>query len=247
MAEVGTKLFLGDKLIETVFLGDGTTLVSPFVLPQTGIVTNGLILYFDTTNTACYPGSGTNVFNLVAGQDITGSLVNGVTYKDNYLQFNGTNQYMNVPATLLDYRNATSTVMGASRYADTSGNSRVISTGDVAASNWLLGHFLDTTLNYYVNGTVAGTPGGPNDTNWRIYTGTADPIGDKYSFYVNGVSNVIDSTAGSNGPYGFQVGRNSNDSEYSSGSLAVLMLYNRVLSGTEIAQNYDVLKSIVGL
>jgi hypothetical protein len=246
MAEVGTSIFLGDKLIETIFLGDGNTLISPFILPETGIVTNGLILYFNTTLTACYPGSGTNVFNLVAGQDITGSLVNGVTYKDNYLQFNGTTQYMNVPTTLLDYRSGTSTVMGASRYADTSDNGRVISTGDVAASNWLLGHFSNTTLNYYPNGEVQ-LNNGPNDTNWRIYAGTGDTATDKWSLYVNGEVNTLDSSAGAAGPYGFQIGRNSNSSEYSSGSLAILMLYNRVLSGAEVAQTYDVLKSTVGL
>lgn len=214
--------------------------------PAAGIVTNGLILYFDTTNSACYPGSGTSVFNLVAGQAITGSLVNGVTYKNGYLQFNGTNQYMDVPATSLDYRTGTSTVMGASRYADTTGNGRVIASVNVSTSNWLLGHFNDTTLNYYAGGTIQ-LNNGPNDTNWRIYAGTANTSTDKWSLYVNGAVNTLDSAGGATGPYGFGVGRNSNGTEYSSGSLAILMLYNRVLSGAEITQNYDALKSVVGL
>jgi hypothetical protein len=214
--------------------------------PAAGVVTSGLILYFDTTQTACYPGSGTNVFNLVAGQAITGSLVNGVTYKDNYLQFNGTNQYMDVPTTLLNYVSGTSTCMGASRYADTAGNGRVISTGGVATSNWLLGHFGNTTLNYYAGGTIL-LNNGPNDTNWRIYTGTANTSTDRWDFYVNGVNSVTSSTAGATGPFGFNIARNQNNTEYSSGSMAILMLYNRVLSPAEVTQNYDALKSVVGL
>jgi hypothetical protein len=216
------------------------------VAPPAVVVTNGLILYFDTTNTACYPGSGADVFNLVAGQAITGSLVNGVTYKDNYLQFNGTNQYMDVPSTLLNYTSGTSTCMGATRYADTSGNGRIMSALNTATSNWLLGHFNNTTLNYFAGGTIL-LNNGPNDTNWRIYTGTANTSTDRYDFYVNGVNSVTSSAGGATGPFGFSVGRNSNNTEYSSGSLAVLMLYNRVLSPAEVTQNYDALKGIVGL
>jgi hypothetical protein len=249
MAFIGTNVFLGNTLIGQSFLGENVISYSPFDVPTTAsisIVTDGLILYFNTTQTACYPGSGTDVFNLVAGQAITGSLVNGVTYKDNYLQFNGTNQYMDVPFTSLDYRLGASTVMGAARYADTSGNGRIISSVNTGFSNWLLGHYADTTLNYYPGGTVQ-LVNGPNDTNWRIYAGTGDTATDKWSLYVNGAVNTLDSNGGTSGPYGFSIGRNSNSTEWSSGSLAILMVYNRVLTGAEITQNYDALKSTVGL
>ena len=207
MAFIGTNIFFGDKFIGQSYLGEDKVEFSPFDKDAgTGIITNGLILYFDTTQTACYPGSGTNVFNLVAGQPITGSLVNGVTYKNNYLQFNGTTQYMDVPATLLDYRSGQSTVMGASRYADTSDNGRIISTGNVAFSNWLLGHYSNTTVNYYPNGEVK-LNNGPNDTNWRIYAGTGNTATDKWSLYVNGQVDTLDSSGGANGTYGFQIGR----------------------------------------
>ena len=245
------NVFLGNSLIGRTYLGNNEISYTPYEPPvPISIVTNGLILYFNTTQTACYPGSGTNVFNLVAGQAITGSLVNGVTYKDNFLQFNGTNQYMDVPTTSLNYVTGTSTVMGASRYADTSGNGRMISVSNIQTSNWLLGHYADSTLNYYAGGAIAGTPGGPNDTNWRIYTGTANTSTDRWDFYVNGVNSVTSSTAGSTGPFGFNIGVSNNNgtrTEWSSGSLAILMLYNRVLSPEEVTQNYNALKSTVGL
>jgi hypothetical protein len=228
---------------------------APAAAAALNIVTSGLILYMDSTNAASYPGTGTSVFNLVAGYPITGSLVNGVTFKDNYLQFNGTNQRFTIPINAgtnysLLYTTGSSTVMGAARYADTAGNGRMISTANVQTSNWLLGHFSNTTLNYYAEGTIAGTPGGPNDTNWRIYTGTANVPGDVYNFYVNGALDTGPSSGGARGPSGFDNGVSNNNgalTEWSSGSLAFIMLYNRVLTAAEITQNYDALKSKVGL
>jgi hypothetical protein len=214
--------------------------------PAADVVTNGLIIYMDATNAASYPGSGASIFNLVAGQVYTGSLVNSPTYKDNYIQLNGTNQYISIPHP--GYVSGTSTVMGANRYADTSGNGRMFS-GGVSGNNWLLGHFQNTTLNYFSNGTVAGVPGGPNDTNFRVYTGTAATGTDRYDFYVNGVNSVTSSTAGGGGlNTPLNVGRQGeNNTEYSSGSFAFVLIYNRVLSPAEVTQNYDALKSKVGL
>jgi hypothetical protein len=223
--------------------------------PAASIVTSGLVLYMDATNAASYPGTGASIFNLVAGKPITGSLVNTPTYKDNYIQFNGTNQYIDIPLNSgtdysLLYTTGSSTVMGATRYADTSGNGRMISSINIQTSNWLLGHFNNTTLNYFCEGAIVGVPGGPNDTNWRIYAGTANVPGDVYNFYVNGALNTGPSSAGSRGPAGFNIGVSNNNgtrTEWSSGSFAFVMLYNRVLTAAEITQNYDALKSQVGL
>ena len=214
--------------------------------PAPSIVTNGLIIYMDATDAASYPGSGTSIFNLVAGQVYTGSLVNSPTYKDTYIQLNGTNQYISIPHP--GYTTGTATIMGATRYADTSGNGRMFS-GGVSGNNWLLGHFSNTTLNYYAGGVVAGVPGGPNDTNWRVYTGTQSTATSRWDFYVNGVNSVTSSTGGA---YGLNtplnVGRQGeNNTEYSSGSFAFVLIYNRVLSPAEVTQNYNALKSKVGL
>lgn len=222
--------------------------------PAPAIVTSGLVLYMNVTDPACYPGTGASVFNLVAGYPITGSLVNTPTYKDNFLQFNGTNQYFQIPLNSgtnysLLFTTGSSTVMGASRYADTSGNGRIISSANIQTSNWLLGHFGNTTVNYYAEGTIQ-LNNGPNDTNWRIYAGTANVPGDAYNLYVNGALNTGPSTGGARGPAGFEIGVSNNNgtrTEWSSGSLAFVMLYNRVLTAAEVTQNYDALKSTVGL
>lgn len=246
MAFIGTNIFLGNNLIGQAYLGNERVVPNPFNVPEgPSIVTDGLVLYMNSNIAASYPGSGAEWFNLVAGVPITASLINGVTYKDGFLQTNGTNQYISIPvgsgATSLNLN--PSTAMGATRYADTSGNGRMMSGQD--NRNWLLGHFNDTTLNYFAEAVIAGVPGGPNDTNWRIYTGTAGPSSG-YNFYVNGALNT-GPTTGASGVFGMEIGRQYNGTEYSSGSVAFVMVYNKVLSSTEVTQNYNALKSQVGL
>jgi hypothetical protein len=245
MPFIGTNMFLGNEFIGQTYLGEDRIEVSPYNYVTASLVTQNLLAYFDSSDTNSYPGSGTEWYNLVAGQPITASLVNGVTFKDGYLQTNGTNQYISIPTALLDSRTGNSTVMGATRYADTSGNGRMMS--GQSGVNWLLGHFNDTTVNYYPGGTVVGVPGGPNDTNWRVYAGTANYSGDDYVLYVNGSAVSGTPTAGTTGPYGMEIGRQNNNTEYSSGSVAFVLFYARVLSAAEILQNYEFLKSKVGL
>jgi hypothetical protein len=247
MAFIGTNLFLGNNLIGRAYLGNAEVVSNPFNVPEApSIVTNGLVLYMNSSIAASYPGSGTEWYNLVAGKPITGSLINGVTYKDGYLQTNGTNQYISIPVGSGDTSLALypATTMGATRYADTSGNGRMMSAQD--PRNWLLGHYNDTTLNYYSETIITGVPGGPNDTNWRIYTGTAgDSNG--FNFYVNGALNTGPVAGAGSSLYGMEIGRQYNGTEYSSGSVAFVMVYNKVLSAAEVTQNYNALKSTVGL
>ena len=137
--------------------------------------------------------------------------------------------------------------MVATRYATTSGNGRMCSSGDVANSNWLLGHYAQTVDNFYANGTVYGTPGTINDTNWRIYTGTNDSTGNECNFYINNSHLVTNGASNTVGTYAFQIGRNSNGTEYSNGQICFILAYNRILSEAEVLQNYNALKSEVGL
>lgn len=205
-------------------------------------VTDGLIIYMDSTETASYPGSGTEIFNLVPGQAYTGSLVNGVTFSGGYLitSVSGT-KYIDINAP--NYTSQNYTVMGATRYNSASGNGRMIAGKN---NNWLLGHWQNSTINYYAEGTIYGIAGGPNDQNWRIYTGTGNIAGDSYELLVN-ASSIASNNAGAQGPNGLRIGIQSNGTETSDGQFAFIMLYNRVLTGTEITQNYNALKSKVGL
>lgn len=246
MGQEGLQSYLGNTT-NTLFLGNEQVVLNPFsdapvTPPAPSYVTNGLIIYMDSSEAASYPGSGTSIYNLVAGQAYTGSLVNGVTYSGGYLvTAKASSQYIQINAP--NYTSTNYTVMGATKYNSGSGNGRMISAN---GNNWLLGHWGNSTWNYYAEGTVYGIAGGPNDTNWRIYAGTGNISGDSYEFFING-SSITSNGNGAQGPNGLIVGRANNATEYSDGQFCFIMLYNRVLTSAEILQNYDALKSKVGL
>lgn len=252
MPEVSTQYYLGDSLIKYVALGNDLVASNPFTQNPSSpsIVTDGLIFYVNSQLAGSYPGSGTSIYNL-STLNTTGSMYNGVVWDGKYFQTNGTNQYIDwQPGTTLDLSSGTYTYMGASRYADTSGNGRMIADSGNGASpyvNWILGNWSNSTENYYADGTVYGIPGGANDTNWRIYTGTQNTATDNWKFYINNNAAIADNSGGASGTKGFNIGRYGNSSEYSSGSFAFLLVYNRVLTTTEISQNYDALKGYVNL
>ena len=239
-------VYLGNTLINDVMLGSQrmddvfTPFTAAIELPP---VTSGLVLYLDSTQGASYPGAGLSWYNLVAGQPITASLQTNVSFTTgSYLQVTGSaNGYIEIPG--VNFTSTNSTVMCATRY--TGGDNQRMLAG--LNNNWILGHYDNSTENYYAGGEITGVPGGPNDTNWRIYAGTADIAPDQWRFYSNAVQNTTNLNNGIFGPDGLQVGRQSGGGETSNGQVCFVIVYNRVLSGAEITQNYNALKYKVGL
>jgi hypothetical protein len=133
--------------------------------------------------------------------------------------------------------------MGAARYTGTSPHGRMINSVN---NNWLLGHWNSSTENYYAEGTVYGISAGPDDTNWRIYTGTGDISGDSWGFYVNN-SLIVQNNAGVQGPNGINIGRQGFGGEWSTGQFSFVLVYNRVLTTAEMTQNYNYFKGRFGL
>ena len=203
------------------------------------IVTSGLVMAIDAANTKSYPGSGSTWFDM-SGNSNHMTLTGSPTVVNNAMAFDGSTQYA---TNSLNLSAGTSTIMAASRY--TGGiNGRVVTS---ATNNWLLGNWGGSVANYYSEGwvTFAG-PSGGLDTNWRIYTGTADVTADLYNLYINGDFNTGNS-GGSAGPNGISLGRyppgNAGaGSEYSACEVSFLFAYTRVLTANEIQQNFNALR-----
>jgi hypothetical protein len=236
-------IFLGNKEIGLASLGS---------LPVSDIrqniiakpyVTDGLVLYMDSTEPASYPGTGTSWFNLVDGQPYVGTLGSAVTYTGGYLQTVSTTNG-EILITTSSFTTGPYTIMSATRYTDTVSNGRMLAG---ATNNWLSGQWSNTTENYFAENWVFGVGGGPNDTNWRIYTATGDQASDSWSYFINGVNVVSGSTDGVSGPNGLRVAIGEGGGERSDGQIAFVMVYNKILSQTEVTKNYDALKSKVGL
>ena len=207
------------------------------------IVTDGLVLALDAGNTKSYPGSGTTWYDL-SGNGNNGTLTNGPTYSSSnggVIVLGGTNQYIDIPSINLSTSNHT--VMGASRYVSIGGR-----TFSGKNNNWLMGHWANSTVKYYANGWVTDTAGSEqSDTNWRIYAATGNYSGDSWAFYVNGQLDTGPNSGGFDGPNGFAIGSYQGTSEYSNSHISFLICYNRVLTASEIQQNFNATRSRFGI
>ena len=210
-----------------------------------GPVTNGLLLYWDAGNLDSYPGTGTTIYDL-SGNGNNGTLVNGVGYNQTnggVLTFDGVDDY--VISYNPNLSTTTSTVMGAARY--TGGvQGRMINSTDV---NWLIGHWNNSTENYYALGWISPVQYGASDTNWRVYAALGNQPGNLYSSYVNNTLSSGPNSNGSSGPDGISIGAQTfgGVSEYSAGQFSFVLVYNRVLTTAEMTQNYNYFKGRFGL
>ena len=136
-----------------------------------------------------------------------------------------------------------STVIVASRYnGGTRG--RILSGG---ANNWLLGHHSDSAEDHYGEGWIRNA-GSANDQTWGIHVATRNHASDLASYWKNGVKIVTNSNAGAAGPNGFSIGRwYGSNNEYSTGQIAYVAVYNRVLSDSEIIDATNALKGRFGI
>ena len=99
----------------------------------------------------------------------------------------------------------------------------------------------------------AGVPGvhlitqvGGSDTTWRIYHATGNTVANSYQLYVNDALNTS-AGGGTAGPNGIAIGGLGSTSEYSNGDCGIVAAYNRVLTGAEVAQNYNAFRGRYGI
>lgn len=204
------------------------------------IVKGGLVLALDAASPRSYPGSGTTWYDL-SGNGNNGTL-NSITYSTNnggvFTTAGSTSSWIDIPSPNLTSSNYT--IFAASRYSG-SIRGRMVNGRN---NNWLMGHWSETTENYYANGWVSSVDVGASDTNWRIYHATGNISSDSYQQYVNLTLSSGPNSGGSSGPNGFGIGKYTpGNSEVSTGQVGFVYAYNRVLSTSEIQQNFNALKS----
>jgi len=200
-----------------------------FNYQQGNLIADGLVMAWDASNPASYPGSGTTIYDL-SGNGNNGTLYNGVGFSSangGVLTFDGVDDYVQGGPNL---SSTNYTVIGAARYTSISG--RIIAGW---GNNWLLGHWAGYTNDHYAEGWVYYNPSISN-TNWAIYTGTGNISGDNYQFFMNNVK-LAENNGGSQGPNGISIGQGGG--EYSSAQFSFLLVYNRVLSEQEITLIYN--------
>lgn len=189
--------------------------------------------------------TGQSQFKDISANSNNGVIVNNAQFASNNggaIATNGSAYAINIP---LNMSTTNCTIFGVSRYTNASAGGRIISGLN---NNWLLGGFGGHTECFYAEGWVSGSVDGAVDNNWRIYTAVCNYTGDSWTEYVNGVITAGPNSSGSQGPNGFAIGEyGPGGTEFSVGQLALLLVYNRVLSDSEIKQNYQALRQRFGL
>lgn len=215
------------------------------------IVTNGLILHVDLSNSNSYSGTGNTVYD-ISGFGNTFSLINGPTFSRSNggnMSFDGNNDYLE--ASSFSGVGKTYFTLNLWFYKPTSWANAYRKLAIIGSS-----HFTSLYMSegpgpifYFGIGLSGSGQIGPEAATmpslnqWHMATGTWD--GSNVKLYIDGV--LVGSVAGS-GTYPstfdtstFKIGYGYG-SEYFTGYISKVQLYDRALSATEIMQNFNALR-----
>jgi len=207
-------------------------------------VRDGLVLYLDAANARSYPRTGDTWFDR-SGNGNDGTLEGGVGYLgSNFgsLTFDGTDEY--VSSTLPALTNYTTSAWVRLRIPN-AGEYQLLQTFNDGFGMSVLGNKF-----FAYNGTGnTGVQTVVNDVwyNW-VVTSTNTPS-NSTKIIINNVLSVynIFSTYRAISSGAIALAGWIGQSRYLNADIGAFAVYNRVLSATEIAQNYDALKGRYGL
>lgn len=235
------------------------------------IVTDGLVLALDAGNTKSYPGTGTMWFDK-SGRGNNGTLINDPTFNPangGSIVFDGVDDYV-VNNTLTSLITSQLTISVWLYATDTSTDNFIISSENNTTSNsrfvlfqdkeafysgrvntysFIPGSSLTGTirmefasnsevLNEWVN--ITGTFVANSTTGLRGYkNGIEDPNSPVNASTINPLFSADPLYVGLRNP--------ANDQRFFDGRIAIVQIYNRALSASEVLQNYNATKGRFGL
>ena len=232
-----TELYINNKDVNEVRLNNNL-IWSKYFQPNT----NGLVMFIDGSNPDSYSGSG-NTWYDISGNNHNISLGSTVSYTSDFggvLTFpeNGNGYGRN---TSMNLSTSNYTVITYVRKLSNSNNGRTVT---AYQNNWLIGHHDDTYGDYYAEGWIYSPSSPKSDTTWRMFAGTGHISNDVYQLYIND-SLIVQNNLGSQGPRGWNF--NNQYDQYSNCQIANLIVYNRVLSASEIQEVYNKTKGRFGI
>ena len=226
------------------------------------ITTTGLVLALDAADKNSYPGSGTSWKDL-SGNGNNGTLTNGPTFSATNMGsivFDGSNDYVNVPYnSILNTPNGATYEVWIKPTVSTTGTFLNRGTSDSGATPDNPRFIIYSTGQLYFDWNSSSSDvylqtvtGVVTMGSWNQIIGLATPsaqlrtfvngIETSYSTRVNSLPSTLINTSTS-----LEIGAATWAPSYFNGTIAIVKLYNRVLSTTEILQNYNATKSRFGL
>lgn len=214
------------------------------------IVTDGLVLALDAGNVKSYVSGSTTWFDK-SGNGNNGTLINGPTFATGSIIFDGTNDYVDTVYT-------PPAVFSISTWFRNDTTYDVFNRGVLSTykTNDYRGFYLSTSgpsnpytvspagLNLWFNGN--GRVGIPGLNTGQWYNICITSSGSQILAYLNSavVASVSNATTHQDV---LNIGRSRFDTNYWLGAIAMTQVYNRVLSSTEITQNFNALRGRFGI
>ena len=212
------------------------------------IVTTNMILCADAGNPRSYPGSGTTWYD-ASGSDNTGALISSPAYTSGtsgYFTFDGGTMYVNIKSNASILSSTNYTKIAWFYPTSFSTNNNIISGGNTGQhAFWLAGgNKLNAGHNGLWSTVVTSTTLLLN--TWYCGAVTFNTT-TGWSLYLNGVlenTNASTTTFIGTGDISLAAYGGGN---FFTGRLACNLVYNRVLSATEILQNFNALRGRYGI
>lgn len=225
------------------------------------IVTSGLVLHLDAGNTKSYSGTGSTWYdrsgNLNGGVVNNGTLVNGPSYSSiggGSIGFDGSNDYVTilnnttVSFTIGCWVNTTATSFtGTNGYE---GNGIVWSDVSGVANDFVLS-ILNNKASWFTgdSGTTINSTTTINTGSWFYITVVKNGTNSTKQLFING---TLESTGTSGTSLltanpNIRIGGNTLDGKYFNGKIGQVKIYNKVLSTTEVLQNFNATRSRFGI
>ena len=209
-------------------------------LTEPKIVESGLVLHWDVTNAASYPGSGTTIYD-ISGNGNTGTFGGNPTYSSNqegYLVFDGVGDQINSSFTGPSGARTWAYWVNYSSLTQNNGEGYQLQGIQASGGYTYIGIVDGGNIYYYIGTGTGGNLSGSNITTntWYYITLTFD--GSSYTVYVNGEQRATGGASqGSTSATLYGGAINSNHHLYGYGS--EWQFYNRGLSQSEVQQNFN--------
>lgn len=231
-----------------------------FTVPN--IATSNLVLWYDPSFAASYPGTGSTITNL-AGTSLSGTMSN-ITYDGTSFSYNGSSSQVTIADNALLEPGAGSWTMEVWVNQNASGNDVVLGKFDPGGLSADVSYSIRTTgTTYYAQIGSGSGSGATLFVNSTSFVGTLDTWYQLVYVFKNGATKTLETfvNGSSIGTVGHSLASildtsanlyigSYNGGEYAqwfNGKIGTVRLYNSALSAGEIQQNFNANRATYGL
>jgi hypothetical protein len=208
-------------------------------------ITSGSVFELDFADKNCYSGTGTTVYDL-SSFNTAGSVVSGATFVGTGItssfSFDGTDDYITFPynSSQMSFPDNNATISVWFRYNSSDTTGCLITQRNSSGTGFQT--YVNSSKFYADGGGTSGVLSVNNLNNGNNYNVVAvyDKANSLLRLYVNGIAdNTVAYTGSIADTYTVLLGKSAFGSGQFGGNIYAAQVYNRVLSPTEISQNYN--------